>query len=49
MEYPKYVDPQMREILNLLGKAIVPREKRKAVVRTNYHRPYYSRGRDTRI
>lgn len=42
MNYPDYVDAEMRELLDTLGAAIVPRSKRKACVRTNWHVPYYS-------
>ena len=42
MNYPDYVDAEMRELLDTLGAAIVPRSKRKACVRTNWHAPYYS-------
>jgi len=37
----------MRELLDALGKCIVPNHK--AVWRTNYHTPYYSRGRYKRV
>ena len=43
------MDAEMRELMDALGKAIVPRNKRKAVYRTNWHTPYYSRGRYQRI
>ncbi len=43
------IDPEMREILDALGKAIVPRSKRPARVRTNWHVPYYSSSRYRRI
>ena len=49
MNYPDYMDSDMRELMDVLGKAIVPRHKRKAVVRENLHTPYYSRGRYTSI
>ena len=49
MNYPNYVDAEMQELLGVLGTAIVPRSKRKAVVRTNRHVPYYTRGRYRRI
>ena len=39
------IDPEMQELMALLSKAIVPRNRRKAAVRTNYHAPYYSRSR----
>ena len=42
---PDFIDAEMRDILDTLGKAMVPRNKRKAVVRTNWHTPCYS---DTR-
>ena len=49
MNYPDYIDPEMREILDALAPAIVPRQKRPAVVRTNRHEPYYSRSRYRRL
>ena len=45
MNYPDYVDAEMRELLDALSVAVVPRKKRKACVRTNWHTPYYSHGR----
>ena len=47
MKYPRYMDEDMRELMEELGKAIVPRRKRRAVVRTNWHTPYYSNKRYT--
>lgn len=44
-----YIDPEMREILDALGTAIVPRKNRPARVRTNWHVPYYTRSRYKRI
>lgn len=41
--------PDMRELLDALSKCIVPRSRRKAVWRTNYHAPYYSSGRYKRV
>ena len=49
MNYPNYIDAEMRELLDVMGTAVVPRKKRKAVVRTNWHTPYYTRGRDRRV
>lgn len=49
MNYPDYVDPEMRELLDVLGAAIVPRSRRKACVKTAWHTPYYSKKRYTRI
>ena len=49
MNCPSYVDAEMREILDALGMAIVPRKKRPARVRTNWHAPYYSRSRFRRV
>ena len=42
MNYPDYIDAEMRELLDTMGKVIVPRAKRKACVRTSWHVPYYS-------
>lgn len=49
MNYPDYVDDEMRELLDVMGKAIVPRKKRRAVYRTNWHTPHYSHARYKRI
>ena len=49
MNYPNYIDAEMRELLDALGTAVVPRRKRKPVFRTNPHAPYYSKGRYRRI
>lgn len=49
MGYPDYVDAEMRELLDVLGASVVPRSKRKACARTNWHVPYYSRNRYTKI
>ena len=43
------MDKEMRELLDVLGKAIVPPGKRKAVWRTNWHTPYYSANRYNRV
>lgn len=43
------MDAEMRELMEALGKAIVPRNRRKAVYRTNWHTPYYLKGRYTSI
>ena len=39
------IDPEMRELLNLMARAVVPRSKRRAVVRENCHSAYYSPNR----
>lgn len=39
------IDPDMRELLDALSQCIVPRSRRRAAVRTNYHAPYYSSSR----
>lgn len=49
MKYPNYIDAEMRSLLDTLNKCIVPAKDRKAVYRTNYHTPYYSRGRYKRV
>ena len=49
MDYPNYIDAEMRELIGALGTIVVPRKKRKAVVRTNWHTPYYTKGRYRRI
>ena len=43
------IDNDMRELLDVLKAAIVPLSKRKAVYRTNWHTPYYSRERYKRV
>ena len=43
------IDPEMQELMTLLSSAIVPRHRRKAVVRTNHHAPYYTKSRYSRI
>lgn len=43
------IDPEMRELMGLLGKAIVPRSRRPAVFRVKKHSPYYSDRRWTRL
>ena len=42
------IDPEMQEMMSLLSTAIVPRSRRKAAVRTNYHATYYSKSRYSR-
>lgn len=44
-----YIDPEMRELLDALGKTIVPRKRRPAAVRTNRHVPYYNDARYKRF
>lgn len=39
------IDPEMQELIDAIGSAIVPRSHRRAAVRTNYHAPYYSKSR----
>lgn len=43
------MDADMRQLMDVLGKAIVPRSKRKTVYREHLHTSYYSRGRFTRL
>lgn len=43
------MDGDIRKLLDVLGKAIVPSGKRKAVYRINRHTPYYSRERYKRV
>lgn len=43
--YPDFIDAGMRDLLDTMSKAVVPRSKRKAVVRTNWHTPCYSHSR----
>lgn len=39
------IDPEMRELLDLMATAVVPRSRRRAAVRVNAHAPYYSKSR----
>ena len=43
------MDNEIRELIGLLGKTIVPPGKRKTVWRTNWHTPYYSANRYRRV
>lgn len=45
MKYPDFVDAEMRELLDVLDRAVVPRSKRKACVKVNWHTPCYSHSR----
>lgn len=45
MNYPDFVDKEMCDLLDTMGKAIVPRSKRNARVKTNWHTPCYSHSR----
>ena len=47
MNYPDYIDAEMRELLDAMSKIVVPRARRKARVRTSWHTPYYMKGRYT--
>lgn len=49
MNHPDFVDAEMRELLDTMKQVIVPVGKRKPVERTNYHVPYYLRGRTVRL
>ena len=49
MNYLDYMDADMRELVEALGRAIVPRKNCRSVYRENLHTPYYSRGRYTGI
>ena len=49
MRRDDHIDPEMRELMDLLVKAIVPSSRRKAVYRVNKHSPYYSDGRWRRL
>lgn len=49
MNYPDFIDAEMRELLDAMSKVVVPRSKRKAYVKTNLHTPYYMKGRYTTI
>ena len=49
MNYPDCIDAEMRELLDAMSVVVVPRTKRKARVITNWHAPYYSQNRYTRM
>jgi hypothetical protein len=42
---PIEVDPDMAELLSVFSKAIVPRSRRRTVVRSNTHSTYYNDAR----
>ena len=44
-----YIDPDMQELLGVLGAAIVPKNRRKSVYRTNWRTPYYSHTRYRKV
>lgn len=48
MNKQSYIDPDMRELLDVLGMAINKR-RRRPVVRPNLHAPYYSSSRWKRV
>lgn len=43
------MDEDMLELFGALSKAVVPRSRRKAAVRTNRHAPYYTDSRYRRF
>ena len=49
MKYPDFIDAEMRELIDVMNKAVVPISKRKAYVKTNWHAPYYSRKRYAKL
>ena len=42
---PIDIDPEMAELLSVFSKAIVPRSRRRTVVRSNAHSTYYNDAR----
>lgn len=48
MNKQRYIDPEMRELLDALGMAI-NKGRRRPVVRQNFHAPYYSPSRWKRV
>ena len=42
---PIDIDPEMAELLSVFSKAIVPRSRRRTVVRRNAHSTYYNNAR----
>ena len=49
MKYPDFIDDEMRVLMDTMKEAIVPASKRKPAERTNFHVPYYLRGRTVRL
>lgn len=49
MNCPGFIDAEMRELIDAMSKAVVPISKRKAYVKTNWHAPYYSRKRYSKL
>jgi len=49
MNYPDYVDEDMRKLLDALNEVLVPRKKRKPVIKLHLHTPPYTRGRYTKF
>ena len=49
MKRQNEMDADMRELVTILGAAIAPQHRRKAVYGTNWHSPYYSRNRHKRV
>ena len=44
-----YMDDEMKDLLEVMSKAVVPRNRRRAVFRTNWHAPYYSHSRYRKV
>jgi len=44
-----YMDDDMRELMDCMSKAIVPKSRRRGVYRTNYHTPYYHDSRYRKV
>lgn len=42
---PIDIDPEMAELLSVFSKAIVPRSRRRTIVRSNTHSTYYNAAR----
>lgn len=36
------MDPEMRELMDVLSRSVVPRNRRRTVVRMNHHSTYYN-------
>ena len=49
MNHSDFIDAEMLELLDTMKEAIVPASKRKPAERTNFHVPYYLRGRTVRL
>ena len=49
MANTNYIDDDMRELMDMMVKAVVPRNRRRSVYRTNWHTPCYSHSRYRKV